>query len=167
MITAALVSLLMTAAAGAASARHVLDVKADRIVVLKSKRTLFLMRDGVVLRTYPIALGRHPIGTKHFRGDGRTPEGVFVIDGRNARSAYHLALHISYPDPAVLAQSVAAHADPGGDILIHGLPNQYDGPKNPSRFDKDWTEGCISVGDAAIEEIWRAVDDGTPIEIRP
>jgi murein L,D-transpeptidase YafK len=163
----ALASLLVTAAAGAASARRLVDVKADRIVVIKSMRTLFLMHDGIVLRSYPVALGPHPIGTKHLRGDGRTPEGVFVIDGRNAHSAYHLALHISYPDPAALAQSVAAHADPGGDIFIHGLPNRYDGPKNPRRFDKDWTEGCISVGDAAIEEIWAAVDDGTPIEIRP
>jgi len=126
-----------------------------------------MLRDGVVLRSYPIALGPHPFGTKHVRGDGRTPEGVFLIDGRNAGSAYHLALHVSYPDPAALAQSIAANVDPGGDIFIHGLPNRYVGPKNPRRFDKDWTEGCISVGDAAIEEIWKAVDDGTPIEIRP
>jgi murein L,D-transpeptidase YafK len=158
------VSLLTPAAA---FARGIRDMKADRIVVIKSKRRLFLMRDGVVLRSYPIALGPHPFGTKQARGDGRTPEGVYMIDGRNAHSAYHLALHISYPDPVTLAQSVAAHADPGGDIFIHGLPNRYDGPKNPRHFDKDWTEGCISVGDAAIEEIWEAVDDGTPIEIRP
>ena len=162
-----LVSAFASFAPEAASARHALDIKADRILVLKSARMLFLLRGGVVLRAYPIALGPHPVGNKHVHGDGRTPEGVYVIDGRNAHSAYHLALHISYPDPAQLAQSVAAHADPGGDIFIHGLPNKYAGPKNPRRFEKDWTEGCISVGDAAIEQIWTAVDDGTPIEIRP
>ncbi len=101
------------------------------------------------------------------RGDGRTPEGVYLIDGRNAHSPYHLALHISYPNPAESAQSVAAHTDPGGDIFIHGLPVSYNGPGDPVRFYKDWTAGCISVGNTAIREIWAAVDDGTPIEIRP
>jgi len=159
--------VLASLIAGPALARQTAGLKADRILVLKSRRELLLLHDGRVLRAYPIALGPHPHGTKHARGDGRTPEGVYVIDGRNAHSTYHLALHVSYPTEIERAQSVAAHVDPGGDIFIHGLPNAYDGPKNPGRFYKDWTEGCISVGDAAIEEIWRTVDDGTPIEIRP
>jgi murein L,D-transpeptidase YafK len=140
--------------------------KADRIVVLKSERRLFLLREGAVLRSYPIALGPHAFGPKRAAGDGRTPEGTYVIDGRNARSSYHLALHISYPNAADLARSTAAHSDPGGDIFIHGLPPGY-GRSDPVRFYKDWTEGCISVGNTAIEQIWQAVDDGTPIEIRP
>jgi murein L,D-transpeptidase YafK len=152
---------------GPAAARQSVIAKADRILVLKSARKLFLLRGGAVLRAYPIALGPHPVGAKRVRGDGRTPEGVFVIDGRHAHSPYHLALHISYPNPANGAQSVAAQADPGGDIFIHGLPTWYNGPGDPVRFEKDWTEGCISVGNRAIAEIWAAVDDGTPIEIRP
>jgi murein L,D-transpeptidase YafK len=150
-----------------AQATEAVPIRADRILVLKSDRVLMLLRHGRVLRVFPIALGPHPNGTKRARGDGRTPEGTYVIDGRLVNSAYHLALHISYPSDAQRAQSIAAHTDPGGDIFIHGLPNWYQGPKNPSRFYKDWTEGCISVGDKAIEEIWRTVADGTPIEIRP
>ena len=162
-----LVGLVASLIANPALASHANAAAANRIIVLKSQRVLLLLRDGIVLHAYPIALGPHPIGTKRARGDGRTPEGVYVIDGRHAHSPYHLALHISYPSETERAQAVAAHVDPGGDIFIHGLPNTYDGPKNPPRFYKDWTEGCISVGDGAIEEIWREVADGTTIEIRP
>lgn len=160
---AALLSFLFFAAAHASAQP---PAKADRILVLKSARTLILLRRGVVLRSYPIALGPHPIGPKRFRGDGRTPEGLYVIDGRHAHSPYHLALHLSYPGAADRARARAAHADPGGAIFIHGLPAWY-GPNDPDRFYKDWTAGCISVGNTAIEEIWAAVDDGTPIEVRP
>jgi murein L,D-transpeptidase YafK len=140
--------------------------KADRVLVLKSERKLLLLRDGAVLRSYPIALGAHSVGPKQASGDGRTPEGVYLIDGRHPHSPYHLALHISYPNATDRTRSTTAHADPGGDIFIHGLPASYR-YGDPDRFYVDWTKGCISVGNAAIEEIWTAVDDGTPIEIRP
>jgi murein L,D-transpeptidase YafK len=152
--------------AGPAQAGPQISAKADRILVLKSERRLVLLRGGAVLRSFPIALGPHALGPKRSAGDGRTPEGVYVIDGRHAHSPYHLALHISYPNAADRAQSTAAHGDPGGDIFIHGLPAWY-GSQDPARFYKDWTKGCISVGNSAIEEIWAAVNDGTPIELRP
>jgi L,D-peptidoglycan transpeptidase YkuD (ErfK/YbiS/YcfS/YnhG family) len=31
----------------------------------------------------------------------------------------------------------------------------------------DWTHGCIAVTSAEMDEIWKAVPDGTPIEILP
>ena len=142
-------------------------LKPDKILVLKSARKLELLKDGVVLKTYPIALGANPIGPKRVLGDGKTPEGIYMIDGRQPHSHYHLALHISYPNAADRVQATAGDRDPGGDIEIHGLPGWYEGPLNPVHFEKDWTHGCISVGDHAIEEIYAAVDIGTPIEIRP
>lgn len=142
-------------------------LKADKILVLKSARKLQLLKNGVVLKTYPIALGGHPLGPKRVLGDGKTPEGVYTIDGRQPHSHYHLALHISYPNAADRARAAAGDRDPGGDIEIHGLPGWYEGPLDPVHFDKDWTNGCVSVGDRAIEEIYAAVDIGTPIEIRP
>jgi murein L,D-transpeptidase YafK len=166
VLAAALLVLLAGFGAAPSLAGPESVAKATRILVLKSQRMLLLMRGDVVLRSYPIALGPHPSGPKRASGDGRTPEGRYVIDGRNAHSAYRLSLHISYPNAADEARSTAAHADPGGDIFIHGLPAWY-GPNDPSRFDKDWTKGCISVGNTAIQQIWAAVDDGTPIEIRP
>jgi murein L,D-transpeptidase YafK len=142
-------------------------LKADKILVLKSARKLQLLKDGVVLKTYPIALGGNPVGPKRVGGDSKTPEGTYTVDGFQPNSRYHLALHISYPNEADRAQAAEAHRDPGGDIEIHGLPAWYNGPLDPVRFYKDWTHGCVSVGDRAIEEIYSAVSLGTLIEIRP
>jgi len=152
--------------ASAAAEPGFTPVKADKILVLKGQRQLELLRDGVVVKTYPIALGPKPRGPKHQSGDGKTPEGLYTIDGRHEGSPYHLALHISYPSTTQQAHAAAAHIDPGGDIFIHGLPASF-GHADPIRFYKDWTQGCIAVGNLAIEEIWNAVRDGTPIEIRP
>jgi murein L,D-transpeptidase YafK len=140
--------------------------KADRIIVYKSKRELDLMARGAVIRAYPIALGPRPIGPKRRKKDGRTPEGVYVVDWRTRATPYHRALHISYPNAADAARARATGANPGGDIFIHGMP-AYFGRLDPVRFFVDWTNGCISVGNIAIEEIWQSADNGTPIEIRP
>ena len=101
--------------------------------MLKGERVLELLRHGVVLKTYPIALGANPIGPKRAGGDGKTPEGVYTIDARQPHSEYHLALHVSYPNAADKAQAVALHHDPGGDIMIHGLPAWYRGA-DPDKF---------------------------------
>ena len=139
--------------------------KADRILVLKHKRTLTLLRGSVALRSYPISLGAHPEGPKRREGDGRTPEGLFTIDGRLAASHYHLALHISYPSAADRAEAAAAHRSPGGAIMIHGMPDWFG--RDDLQFASDWTDGCIAVSNQAIEDIWRSVDDGAIVEIRP
>lgn len=139
---------------------------ADRVLVLKAKRLLELQRGGKVFETFPIALGRDPIGPKEQQGDGRTPEGVYRVDWRTEDTRYTRELHISYPEEADRERARAMHVDPGGAIFIHGLPRDY-GPFDPPKWYRDWTEGCISVGNAAIVKIWDAVPDGTPIEIRP
>ena len=128
------------------------------MVVSKKRREMVLLRGESVLRTYRIALGREPVGPKRQEGDGRTPEGRYVIDRRNANSKYHLSLHISYPDAADVARAREAGVDPGGDIMIHGL-------KDGVRRDGDWTQGCIAVTDEEMDEIWGLVGDGTPIWI--
>ena len=140
--------------------------KANRVLVLKGERELELLRGDVVLKSYPIALGRRPKGPKRREGDGRTPEGLYVIDGRLAHTPYHLALHISYPSDADRDRARNAGQSPGGAIFIHGMPRRF-GHTDPVRFFRDWTNGCIAVGNIAIEEIWNAVDDGTVVEIRP
>lgn len=139
---------------------------ADRIVVRKSQRTLELLHDGSAFESFPIALGREPRGPKQKEGDGRTPEGIYRIDARSLQTRYTRALHISYPDEQDRARARAMKVDPGGAIFIHGLPSDY-GPFDPPQWDRDWTEGCISIGNAAIVKIWDAVPDGTPIEILP
>jgi len=139
---------------------------ADEVVVLKGQRVLQLMHAGKAFETFPIALSGHSTGTKHQLGDGRTPEGVYTIDKRTTHTRWSRELHISYPNANDRAHAAATHVDPGGGIFIHGMPPDY-GPYDPPLWVKDWTEGCIAVGNAAIVKIWDAVPDGTPIDIRP
>lgn len=140
--------------------------RADRIVVHKARRTLRLLQNGKVLRTYKVALGKQPVGAKERQGDMRTPEGLYRIDGRYARSQYHMALHISYPNAADLARARRLGVPPGGDILIHGLPNGQ-GSVGKAHLQSDWTWGCIAVTDEEIEEIWKLVPNGVVVEIQP
>lgn len=140
--------------------------KADLVRVDKSARLLQLMRNGTVIASYPVALGDAPEGHKMQEGDERTPEGRYVIDWRNPNSSYFLSLHISYPNAQDRARARAAGVSPGGDIMIHGQPNGFDA--SGSGLQKfDWTNGCIAVTNAQMEQIWDAVPDGTPIEITP
>lgn len=175
IIAVLLFGLTMAAVAGPASAAppraaaaHASNqgLKADLVIVEKSARRLYLVHKGFVFRTYRIALGKHPEEPKVREGDNRTPEGVYLIDGRNPNSNFHLSLHISYPNSEDIARAAASGAPPGGMIMIHGLPNGFTA-KQIDHPDWDWTDGCIAVTNAEIEEIWRFVDDGTPIVIRP
>jgi lipoprotein-anchoring transpeptidase ErfK/SrfK len=139
---------------------------ADSIVVYKRERTLTLFYRGVPQRSYFVALGSKPVGDKLQAGDKRTPEGLFHIDAHNPASKYHLALHISYPDAEHRARSQSLGFDPGGEIMIHGLPKEYSDVGKDHRLD-DWTNGCVALTNQEIEEIWRAVPDGTPVQIKP
>ncbi|MEP6692324.1 MAG: L,D-transpeptidase family protein, partial [Gemmatimonadaceae bacterium] len=139
---------------------------ADRVVVEKQAHRLTLYHGGRAIRTYYVALGASPVGDKQRAGDDRTPEGVYTIDSRVERSQFHLALHISYPDAAHRARAAKRGESPGGDVMIHGLPPKFSFIGAAHR-NMDWTAGCIAVTDEEIEEIWRAVPNGTKIEIRP
>lgn len=142
------------------------NITADRVLVEKAARRLTLFRKGASLKTYRVALGRAPVGSKEQEGDQRTPEGIYLIDFHKEDSDYHRALHVSYPEQRDINRATAAGVPPGSDIMVHGLPN---GKGWIGAFHRrtDWTAGCIAVTDFEIEEIWRAVPDGTPIEIRP
>ena len=140
--------------------------KADVILVEKSARRLTLFYAGRKLKEYRVALGFSPVGPKQHEGDGRTPEGNYTIDFHKSDSAFHRALHISYPDAADSARAAEAGVAPGEDIMIHGLPNGFSA-LGPAHRLRDWTAGCIAVTDSEIDEIWASVADGTPIEIRP
>lgn len=141
-------------------------LQADRFLVIKKDRTLTLLSKGQILKSYKVALGGTPVGPKTRQGDHRTPEGVYVLDRRNATSQFHRALHISYPNTQDRAQAKQQNVPPGGDVFVHGLPNGHGWIGKGHRM-KDWTDGCIAVTDEEIEEIWRLVPDGTPIEIKP
>ncbi|SIT03800.1 L,D-transpeptidase family protein [Paracoccus saliphilus] len=136
----------------------------DRILIEKSARKMTAFRDGAALKTYRIALGFAPEGDKSQQGDGKTPEGIFRIDRRNDASAYHLSLGIDYPQAEDRARAAAEDIDPGGDIFIHGQPNQL--PRG-ILLPGDWTAGCIAISNAEIGELFAATAIGTEVEIRP
>ena len=140
--------------------------KVDLVVVRKGARSLQLMRAGRVVKTYRIALGRDPAGPKRKEGDGRTPEGVYTLDWRNASSAFHRSIHVSYPregdDDHALRWGVPA----GGLIMLHGLPNGVSAAR-VGHPEVDWTDGCIALTNDEIDEIWTLVEDGTTIIIYP
>ena len=142
------------------------DAVADRIRVEKAARRLTLLRGDNILKTYRVALGGAPVGPKEQEGDQRTPEGLYRIDFHKADSDYHLALHVSYPEQRDIDRAAAQGVPPGSDIMIHGIRNGC-GWIGAFHRRSDWTAGCIAVTDFEIEEIFRAVPDGTPIEIRP
>jgi len=141
-------------------------VKAEKIIIEKSKRQLSLWSNGVKMKTYQVSLGRNPVGPKQQAGDKKTPEGLYIIDYRKEDSRYHLALHISYPNSEDIERASQTGISPGSDIMIHGMRNGLGWIGSLHRY-CDWTQGCIAVTNAEIEEIWRAVPDGTPIEIKP
>ncbi|MEM7780224.1 MAG: L,D-transpeptidase family protein [Pseudomonadota bacterium] len=136
---------------------------ADYVLVDKSDRLLVAYRNGEPIRAYAnIQFGDAPSGHKRFQGDERTPEGIYTIDWRNPNSRYHLSLHISYPNAQDRAYAARYGRSPGGDIFIHGQPNALP----IGRMRGDWTDGCIALSNAEIEDLWQIVPNGTPIEIR-
>ena len=169
-------SLVSAAQAAVAPPRHASAIPvvgpggpvplADSIVIEKKARRLTLYHQGHLLRSYLVALGANPVGDKRAAGDRRTPEGMFSIDGKNEKSDFHLALHISYPDSSHRARAEALGLTPGGDILIHGLRNGR-GATGAFHRTVDWTDGCVALTDEEIEGVWSAVSVGTPVQIKP
>ncbi|WP_236675949.1 L,D-transpeptidase family protein [Chryseolinea lacunae] len=138
----------------------------DKLVVHKSKHTLEGFANGKRIKTYTVSIGPHPKGDKQEEGDGRTPEGAYIIDAKNPHSGYHKNLGISYPNAADRAEAKRKGVKPGGDVKIHGLRN---GTGIIGKFHRlaDWTLGCIALTDAEVDELYSHVPIGTPILILP
>lgn len=152
---------LVLALAGCSSKFKTYDgPEVTALVVFKEERTLRLLHGDRVLKKYQFELGFAPTGDKQIEGDGRTPEGAYLINRKNPRSRWHLSLGISYPNRYDAAQAAALGQSPGGDIFIHGTPERFEGQD-------DWTWGCIAVTNEEIEEIYAMVKVGTPIFIYP
>ncbi|SFL96139.1 L,D-transpeptidase catalytic domain [Marinobacter zhejiangensis] len=138
----------------------------SQVLVRKEERRLYLMAGEDVIRSYRISLGDNPVGHKLYEGDERTPEGQYTLDWRNANSDFYKSIHISYPNDRDRELASSWGLDPGGSIMIHGLPNNA-GDLAFAFLGLDWTDGCIAVSNEEMEEIWQLVADGTPIQIVP
>jgi murein L,D-transpeptidase YafK len=163
---ACLALLGLVFAGPAARGETTAEAMPDRILVLKSERKLLLLAGDTVIRSMDIALGLMPEGPKHREGDYRTPEGSYFIEAKKSDSDFFLALRISYPNAEDIAYAANLGVDPGGGIMIHGLPNV---PKRAEAAysGADWTDGCIAVSNSDMIDLWRLISVATPIEIRP
>lgn len=147
------------------SQNKIQDIRIDKVLVLKSKREMYLLSNGNKVKTYKIALGEHPTGHKVQEGDERTPEGIYTLDWRNNKSSCYKSIHISYPNATDIKKAKELKVSPGGSIMIHGLHPSINWMGNfHSRY--DWTNGCIAVSNDEMDEIWSLIKYGTPIEIR-
>src|ERR1700739_2636617 len=140
--------------------------KATRVLVLKKEHKMELFSGETVIKSYTVALGRGGLAPKQRQGDHLTPEGLYQIDRRNKNSRFYRALHVSYPNEVDRERAHKLGVDPGGDIMIHGITNGLGWLGSVHRT-IDWTNGCIAVTDAEMDEIGLLVPDGTPVEIRP
>jgi len=166
LILAGAIALLSATPNAGADSLEVASERADSLLIVKSERKLYVLKNGEVLRAMDIALGLMPEGPKQREGDFRTPEGRYFLEAKNPNSDYFLSVKISYPNEADRARARAEGVDPGGEIMIHGLPNE---PRyRESRYsDMDWTDGCVAVSNSDMIDIWLMTGPGTPIEIRP
>ena len=142
------------------------DAHADLVVVDKAARRLSLYSHDALIGSYPVSLGRAPVGAKTREGDHHTPEGRYLVDWHKPDSSFHRALHVSYPSASDSARAHAAGYSPGSDIMIHGMRNGL-GWLGRAQLLVDWTNGCVAVTNAEMDQIYSAVPDGTPIEFRP
>ena len=141
-------------------------LKAQKVLVIKSKRRLYLLRNGRIYQEFPIALGGNPIGAKRELNDQKTPEGHYILDSKNIYSHFYRSIHISYPTSVQKHRAREKGVSAGGDIMIHGSPNGWEWiPYIWNHF--DWTSGCIALSNSDMRELWNAVNIGTPIEIEP
>ena len=140
--------------------------KADMVLVIKSESKLYLKKNGKVFEEYHVVFGANPKGHKLQEGDERTPEGKYVLDYKKEDSTFYKAIHISYPNRMDRERAREKGVNPGGMIMIHGQKNDIGRLALISRH-FNWTNGCIAVSNSDMDEIWEAVDAGTPIEIKP
>ncbi len=142
------------------------DFITTKIIVEKSKHKMYLYDGNKLGKAYKISMGANPTGHKHEQGDEKTPEGKYIIDYKNDKSMAYLSMHISYPNSSDKSYATSNYRNPGGDIMIHGLPNSI---KYAGKFHRwyDWTNGCIGVTNKEMDEIWRSVKVGTEIVIKP
>ncbi len=136
------------------------------VLVIKSKSKLYLKRNGKTLKEYHVVFGANPKGHKLQEGDERTPEGLYILDYKKDDSAFYKAIHISYPNELDLERARNNGVKPGGAIMIHGQKENIGWLALVSQY-FNWTDGCIAVSNSDMDEIWEAVDSGTPIEIKP
>jgi len=144
------------------------SVIADKVVVDKSDRKMYLYKNGSQIDSMSVSLGANDSkGRKVKRGDKRTPIGTYTILNKRCHSVKYMAMTISYPNAADRARAAKAGVNPGSLITIHGQPHwNADGHGDSYTLSKDWTEGCIALTNSGMRKLWSMIRTGTPITLR-
>lgn len=140
--------------------------KVDLVLVIKHENKLQLRAGDKLIQEFHVVFGKQPEGHKRQEGDKKTPEGRYVLDYKKADSAFYKAIHISYPNAEDRSQAKAQGVNPGGQVMIHGQKNGWGWLSFINqRF--NWTNGCIALSNADMQQVWDKVAPGTVIEIKP
>lgn len=140
--------------------------KADKVLVDKSEKRLYLIKDGERFMSLPVTFGGEPKGHKEQQGDQRTPEGHYTLGYKNSNSKFYKSIRVSYPNAEDRANAERKGVDPGGDIMVHGQANGWQWASPLLQF-FSWTDGCVALSNKNMDKVWESVEPGTPIEIRP
>lgn len=142
------------------------------ILVHKTERTLSLFEGSRLLKRYPIVLGKDPYWAKLYQGDHRTPEGEYHISDKYFHPFWSRFMMLDYPTPtnrdiyawsrarALVPRRGRGEPGPGGAIGIHGSEDE-----SLNRRGINWTEGCLSLLNADVEELYQLVPIGTRVVI--
>lgn len=142
-----------------------------RIIVDKSSYELYVYDKQGWFATYPVVFGNNTLDDKKMEGDRKTPEGDFKIANKRIHEKWDRYMGLDYPTKESLEKfrqrkqrgEVPASASPGGGIGIHGTWPHEDYVID--RF-KNWTNGCISLKNQDVEDLYSYIPIGTPIHIR-
>lgn len=148
-----------------------LPVSPVKIVIDKSDYELHVYDAKGWYATYPVVFGNNPLADKKMEGDKLTPEGTYRIVAKRPHQKWSRFLSLDYPNAADLARfeerkrrgEIPRNASPGGGIGIHGT-----WPHDDFMIDryKNWTNGCISLKNGDVQELYGYIPVGTPVVIR-
>lgn len=136
----------------------------DLVKVDKSENKMYLFENGKIVKEYRVVFGKNPKGHKQQEGDGKTPEGKYILDYKKEDSAFYRAIHISYPNNKDIENAKYRRVSPGGFIMIHGQRNWL-GWLSLITQRYNWTNGCIALTNSEIDEFMDLVKVGTEIDI--
>lgn len=141
------------------------------ITIDKSSYELYVYDAKGWYATYPVVFGNSSLDDKKMEGDRNTPEGTFRIVNKRVHEKWDRYLGLDYPTQESIYKfnerkrrgEIPSSARPGAGIGIHGVWPHEDFVID--RY-KNWTNGCISLKNSDVEELYRFIPVGTPVTIR-
>jgi murein L,D-transpeptidase YafK len=141
------------------------------IIIDKAEYKLFLIKNGAVLSSYHVELGRNPFDDKRMEGDSCTPEGFYRVTWKRdiGNTVFYRALFLDYPNredrerfrQRVESGELPSSAGIGGSIEIHGCGSGK--PGNAGGW--NWTLGCIALSNEDMDELFEAAPLLCPVTI--